>query len=423
MTCSAAGIRGGAGGRARCDLGAGVFALDGQWGTGKTTFLGMFVSHLRNEGFKVVEINAWETDFADDPLAALSAVLLAASPEIARNGLKEKFLELLRIVGPPAVRMGTSGLLSIDAVLEKGAGDMVARMAESGLQRLQDQAKSLGSVRQKLGELAEEIGGGKPLVVVVDELDRCRPTYAVEMLETIKHVFDVDGIVFVLAVNRRQLDQSAKTLYGELVDPESYFRRFFDVELRLPDQDREAMVRGVLRHYGLSQDGLVGKMFVEFLAASPHGIRGIMRTLQHYAVAEASLQRHDHNSWWWMLPTFILARLIDEERYRAFLVGGMSDAELADAIFGMSWTRTLRGSVSANIVEAALGTVWSEMTGGSSLLAQYERESDGVVSSAAPGPSTVRYWASQMSSNRLLGGRMDRLVAERVEMFDLRRVG
>ena len=51
-------------------------------------------------------------------------------------------------------------------------------------------------------------------MIVIDELDRCRPSYAVEILEMAKHLFSVDRVVFVLSINRDQLAHSVKVLYG-----------------------------------------------------------------------------------------------------------------------------------------------------------------------------------------------------------------
>lgn len=69
---------------------------------------------------------------------------------------------------------------------------------------------------------------------MIDELDRCRPSYAVELLEIAKHIFAADRIVFVLAINRDQLAHAVKALYGIEFDAEAYLRRFFDLDFHLP---------------------------------------------------------------------------------------------------------------------------------------------------------------------------------------------
>jgi hypothetical protein len=79
-------------------------------------------------------------------------------------------------------------------------------------------------------------------------LDRCRPDYAISYLETIKHVFDIHGLVFVLAVDYEQLESSAKALFGEgLIFPE-YFRKFVQRSFNLP-KPNEAALESLARHY------------------------------------------------------------------------------------------------------------------------------------------------------------------------------
>ena len=70
------------------------------------------------------------------------------------------------------------------------------------------------------------------MVFIIDELDRCRPTFAIELLERVKHIFDVPNIVFVFGINREELTKSLRSVYGE-IEAEEYLRRFFDMELRL----------------------------------------------------------------------------------------------------------------------------------------------------------------------------------------------
>ena len=74
-----------------------------------------------------------------------------------------------------------------------------------------------------------------PLVFIIDELDRCRPTFAIELLERVKHIFDVPNIVFVFGINRDELTKSLVSVYGE-IEAGEYLRRFFDMEFILPER-------------------------------------------------------------------------------------------------------------------------------------------------------------------------------------------
>ena len=94
-------------------------------------------------------------------------------------------------------------------------------------------------------------GGRKTLVVFIDELDRCRPPYAIALLEHAKHLFAVPGIVFVVSVDREQLSNSICAVYGERFDADGYLRRFFDLDFALPDPPGKDFVHHLFETMGL----------------------------------------------------------------------------------------------------------------------------------------------------------------------------
>lgn len=218
-----------------------VLAVDAPWGAGKTTFLRMLSHHLRNQEFPVIEFNAWETDFAGDPFVALSEELAAGLREYATatqgDGfnrvklykLRQVATEVLRRTAPGAIRVATAGILDVSPLMEKEVGQALASYAQQRLSAYLDTRASVQTFRTSLKELATELADanhGLPLIVLIDELDRCRPSSAVELLETAKHLFSVDRVVFVLAVNRDELAHSVRALYGAEFDAPGYLRRF-----------------------------------------------------------------------------------------------------------------------------------------------------------------------------------------------------
>lgn len=78
---------------------------------------------------------------------------------------------------------------------------------------------------------------GNRLVVIIDELDRCRPSYAVQLLERIKHYFDCENVTFIFSVNLFELQHTIKRYYGEGFDASKYLDRFFDITIALPPAD------------------------------------------------------------------------------------------------------------------------------------------------------------------------------------------
>ena len=102
----------------------------------------------------------------------------------------------------------------------------------------------------------------RPLIFIVDELDRCRPTFAIEMLERVKHIFDVPGLVFVFGVNRGEICKSLQSVYGE-IDADLYLHRFFDMEFALPVTNTASYCRKLMFKYRLEEhfDALNGDSY------------------------------------------------------------------------------------------------------------------------------------------------------------------
>ena len=227
-----------------------VIAVDAAWGNGKTTFLKMWSQHLRNVDCPVVEFNAWETDFAADPFLALTEEMIEEFGKFEfSNGAKiDRFksvaAKVLRQVGPELVQSAAESVAG--PVAGKTIGNLLEGLAKERMSEYAETKKAKCDFKKTLKEMAhsmqEEGSDGRPLVVVIDELDRCRPTYAIELLETAKHLFSVDGVVFVLGINRTEMEHSVNALYGEDFDGAEYFRRFFDIDFRLPEAERAAFI-------------------------------------------------------------------------------------------------------------------------------------------------------------------------------------
>ena len=112
-------------------------------------------------------------------------------------------------------------------------------------------------LKESLNGLADKVKGTtqRPLVFIIDELDRCRPAYAVQCLEHVKHVMDVPGVVFVLGINRDELCKAVQHTNGQ-IDASTYLQRFFDFEFNLPEADPRRLCWMKLEETG------VGRFFV-----------------------------------------------------------------------------------------------------------------------------------------------------------------
>ena len=93
-----------------------------------------------------------------------------------------------------------------------------------------------------------------PIYILIDELDRCRPNYAIELLERIKHLFDVKGLVFIIATDSKQLSHSINAVYGSKFKSEQYLKRFFDREYTLDEPELYDYSYFLLDKYNILED-------------------------------------------------------------------------------------------------------------------------------------------------------------------------
>lgn len=232
-----------------------VIAIDSRWGTGKTTFIKLWEQHLKIEKAPSLYFNAWETDFSDDPLISFLGEMneglknligtskktreawektKAAGRQIARRGI------------PALIRVGTAGIVDTDKIIEDEIVNIAGSLAGDALENYLQQKEAIAEFHKTLASFIENSADGKPLIIFVDELDRCRPNYAIELLERIKHLFNIKGLVFVLALDKKQLGHSIKAVYGSGLDSPGYLRRFIDFEYQLKKPNISNYIESVL---------------------------------------------------------------------------------------------------------------------------------------------------------------------------------
>lgn len=233
-----------------------VFALDAPWGGGKTTFIKLWQHYLAQESQQKVSIylNAWESDFSDDPLIPLLSALDSWLSGI--NGKQEgeawkkaksiapKILKGLAIA---SVKVGSMGILDASDAIEGIAAETAAGITNDIVASFNSKLSALAEFKTLLNKALDALPEDQQnLIIFVDELDRCRPTYAIEVLERIKHLFDIERIVFVLAVNRDQLSKSLQGVYGPAFDGLHYLKRFIDLDYQLREPDFKNYIRAKL---------------------------------------------------------------------------------------------------------------------------------------------------------------------------------
>jgi len=197
-----------------------VVALDGKWGTGKTWFLQGWVgehSKIPKNNSTVVYFDAFAHDYLSDPLPSLVSALADSTESRNRNiqRIKKMAFKLAKTVVRTSLRAGlaasTVGTSEIINTSIKAIGSELEKNIDKYWKAEEGKTVAMQGFRKALKSLATE----KKVIFVIDELDRCRPDYALELLEVIKHFFSVSNVQFVLGVNLEALEDMVSVRYGK----------------------------------------------------------------------------------------------------------------------------------------------------------------------------------------------------------------
>ena len=264
-----------------------VLNLNAQWGAGKTFFVQRWADSLNKHGHPTVYIDAWKQDFSNDPMLTVIATIIEQlkgyldKPDQYVAKIADKGWRFFKATGAEVTKGVLKKVSGIDInninnELEDNSdtsdqnnsfGGSVASKLTSAL--IDDHNSKLASVeglKHELGEWAEAIiAKGKngtlkaPVFIFIDELDRCRPSYAVEMLEVIKHFFKIKNLVFVVSTDTTQLQHAVKAVYGESFDAQTYLHRFFDTRYSLNESSLEDFIKNKV-DIALSSSGVLGTL-------------------------------------------------------------------------------------------------------------------------------------------------------------------
>lgn len=257
-----------------------VINLDSPWGTGKTFFLNRWYEDLCKNDHICVKFSAWESDFIDDPLTAfiseIKKCLDETLPEkklLLENEAKKLTNNLVRAGATFLLDMGKTFVkeLAVKHIGEDTIGKAksvakyiadareedaeVNKWLEDASQEYWDKKSAMRNFRSTLSDIINNIkkkGGKLPIYVFVDELDRCKPTYSIQVLEVIKHLFNVEKVAFVLATDTTQLCESIKAVYGSRFNSRFYLGRFFDLTYRLPRPQTSQFSKYLFESYDLT---------------------------------------------------------------------------------------------------------------------------------------------------------------------------
>lgn len=245
------------------DVKAYTIAIDSPWGTGKSVFLEKFESLLETEckdALRVVHYNAWKNDFWNNAFEPFAEAVFS-DPLFAAPLGDQKSEQAIKKIGSAAkhlvlafAKKGLENYFDADQMTKaaEAASGAVGAYTSNESNAISPAYSSfkqnLKDMQEGMRAVLETLNGGK-LVIVIDELDRCRPTFAVETLEIVKHIMDVENVVYIFALDVKQLGAAIRQVYGADTDATGYLMRFFSYYSRMPEASNKSMIIGIVQKF------------------------------------------------------------------------------------------------------------------------------------------------------------------------------
>lgn len=231
--------------------GSKVYSISAKFGIGKTFFCEKLYKVLKKDNIRCAIFNVWKSDFYEDPmipiLSELNRIYILSNPgceplpteivkhrswlKVVASGIKLKGKATIPGVGEIGIDIDGSKMVD-EHTRQTTASEQSTENNISIYDEYSSYEFALNDLKDALKEWIKQ--HRKPIVLIIDELDRCRPDYAVKALEAIKHFFDISGLVFVLAIDEEQLKNSVHCLYGT-TDFDGYKRKFISNSFRLAE--------------------------------------------------------------------------------------------------------------------------------------------------------------------------------------------
>lgn len=229
-----------------------IIALDGEWGSGKTWFVKsieyLINSEINNE-LKIVNneimeniksnymtfyYNAWENDNSESAMLSLIYKLINDSCLQKEENEVGVIPRLLNTV----IKFVTNGSIDIKE-------DLFGEQWNN--KQITDCIKTSEEIKETFKQIIDSllIENKNRILIIIDEIDRCKPIFAIDLLENIKHFYDDDRIVFLVTTNNRELKNSVCKVYGEKYNGSLYLDRFFDINLELPNNYIEDYIKSI----------------------------------------------------------------------------------------------------------------------------------------------------------------------------------
>lgn len=310
-----------------------IISLDGEWGSGKTWFVKSLeyiinhndctysgintenVEYVRNN-YMTFYYNAWEND--DAPSAMLSLIYKLVND----SGIEQdnESAGIIKRILNTLVKYVTGGAVDIKQ-------DFFGEQWDN--KKITDEIKTSEEIKKDFRELIDTllIENKNKILIIIDEIDRCKPTFAVDLLENIKHFYNDDRIIFLVATNNKQLGATICKVYGEKYDGSLYLDKIFDINLELPNNYLNNYIKTVDERY--KDSSYKYSIPIELAKEYKISMREFNRYLKSLELIDKLLDNFEDGYYigktakYIIIPLAILLKIINKDKYYKFVKGDL----------------------------------------------------------------------------------------------------
>lgn len=245
-----------------------TFAIDGMWGAGKTFVLEKYYNEMSlfqdpnaaGDRYIVFRYNCWEYDYYEEPAHAIVACILdeiqrmekliphMLSVKDTATGVLAGIGECLREASKELTKNKLGMEIDVVEVLQAIARGAIYNRNKRIIRENYDKNHSFYLAVEEMRKSLEKLSKHKPIIFIVDELDRCMPAYAIKVLERLHHVLsDIPNLLVIVAVDKSQLANSVRQIYGNNANVDKYLQKFIDFTINM---NNGAIQKNILEKYG-----------------------------------------------------------------------------------------------------------------------------------------------------------------------------
>lgn len=314
-----------------------TFALNGEWGSGKTVFLHQFMYAIRNQqvldshglkdisskSFEVFYYNAWENELMKKPSIAILDSIIKKYKLFDQED-RERMKDVLKVLGNIVLRIGTAGNIGLADFETEKEDDL--------------EIDKIQVTFSKLVDYIQKKKNCKRVIVLIDELDRCKPTNVICMLEEIKHFYNHDALTFIFSADLKQLGHAINSLYGNSFDSGLYMQRFFDTTFTLNNSGYEKYINEELG-YNISESNIVNEMCKVAISFCGLSVRETNKFIKKMKVIAPSLggnnffDRENPTSQILFVPLGVALKYKDNSLYDQYMNGLIGIDKIRDYLY------------------------------------------------------------------------------------------